>query len=122
MCARSTDNQQMMLSDRPVGRRMCCRTTRARHANVRIAAPPKQSPVLESIEANTMQYRVILKADNKIRARLAHAPNAVQALAMIKMHQAAGEVVRSIRSDQEGEIGLEMLRVLAQEELEELAG
>lgn len=69
-----------------------------------------------------MQYRVILKADNKIRARLAHAPNAVQALTMIEMHQAAGEVVRSIRSDQEGEIGLEMLRVLAQEELEELAG
>jgi hypothetical protein len=69
-----------------------------------------------------MQYTVIFAAKNNVGARLAYAPNAVQALAMIELLQAGGEVVRSNRSHQEGEIGVGMLSVLAQEEVEELAG
>ena len=70
----------------------------------------------------TVQYTVISNAPNKVRARLAYAPNAARALAIIEVHQAAGEVVGSIRSHQEGEIGIEVLRILAKEEAEELAG
>ena len=85
----------------------------------------RPAEAVASLGVDRGEYHAIqshLESRQQDQARLAHAPNAVQALAMIEMHQAAGEVVRSIRSDQEGEIGLEMLRVLAQEELEELAG
>lgn len=57
---------------------------------------------------------------NKGVLGLAEAPNALEALAIIEVLQRGDEEIKCIRSRQEGEIGVEMLRVLAKEEEEEL--
>jgi hypothetical protein len=67
-----------------------------------------------------MQYTLIFGTSNEDGLRLAQAPNALKALAMIETLQRSDEEIRSIQSLQEGEIGVEMLRVLAREEEEEL--
>jgi DNA-binding IscR family transcriptional regulator len=67
-----------------------------------------------------MQYTVIFGTSNKGGLGLAEAPNALEALAIIEVLQSGDEEIRCIRSRQEGEIGVEMLRVLAKEEEEEL--
>ena len=48
------------------------------------------------------------------------APTARDALAIIKALENDGEKIRFVTSPQEGEIGVEMLRVLAKEEEDEL--
>ena len=65
-----------------------------------------------------MQYTVIF--GTKDRLGLAEAPNALKALAIIEVLQSGDEEIKCIRSPQEGEIGVEMLRILAKEEEEEL--
>ena len=50
----------------------------------------------------------------------ADATTANQALAVISALQRANEEIKFIRSPQEGDIGVEMLRVLAKEEEEEI--
>jgi hypothetical protein len=52
----------------------------------------------QSAKDRKHEYTVIFAANNDVGARLAYALSAVQALAMIELHQACGEVVRSIRS------------------------
>jgi hypothetical protein len=48
------------------------------------------------------------------------APTANQALAMIVALQESAEEIKFIRSPQEGEMGIEMLLLLAKEEAEEM--
>jgi len=67
-----------------------------------------------------MQYAVVFGSTNKGGLWLAEAPNAVEALATIEMLQKGDGEIKFIRSRQEGEIGIEMLRVLAKEEEQEL--
>ena len=67
-----------------------------------------------------MQYTVIFGTSNKGGLGLAEAPNALEALAIIEVLERGHEEIKCIRSRQEGEIGVEMLRVLAKEEEEEL--
>jgi hypothetical protein len=67
-----------------------------------------------------MQYTVVFGTGNKGGLRLAEAPTALEALAMIEVLQSDDEEIKFIRSPQEGEIGVEMLRLLAKEEEEEL--
>ncbi|WP_247540013.1 hypothetical protein [Bradyrhizobium sp. 168] len=50
----------------------------------------------------------------------AETPTAHQAVAMIATLQQSAEEIRFISSPQEGEMGIEMLRLLAKEEAEEL--
>jgi hypothetical protein len=71
-------------------------------------------------DTEPMQYTLIFGTSNEGGLRLAQAPNALKALAMIERLQRSDEEIRSIQSLQEGEIGVEMLRVLAREEEEEL--
>jgi hypothetical protein len=71
-------------------------------------------------DTEPMQYTLIFGTNSEGGLRLAQAPNALEALAMIEMLQRGDEEIRSIQSLQEGEIGVEMLRVLAREEEEEL--
>ena len=74
----------------------------------------------ESRTSICMQYTVVFGKRNKGEVRAAEAPTALEALAVIGVLQRSGEEVKFIRSRQEGEIGVEMLRVLAKEEEEEL--
>lgn len=50
------------------------------------------------------------------------APTARDALAIIEALESDGEEIRFVTSPQEGEIGVQMLRVLAAEEEDELPG
>lgn len=65
-----------------------------------------------------MQYTVIFGTKGGLG--FAEAPNALEALAIIEVLQSGDEEIKCIRSRQEGEIGVEMLRILAREEEEEL--
>lgn len=71
-------------------------------------------------DTKPMQYAVVFGNSDKGGLWLAEAPNAIEALATIEMLQKGDEEIKFIRSRQEGEIGIEMLRVLAKEEEEEL--
>jgi hypothetical protein len=57
---------------------------------------------------------------NEVEVSGARATTANEALAMIRTLQKAEQEIKFIRSPHEGEIGIEMLRVLAKEEEAEL--
>ena len=69
-----------------------------------------------------MPYTIVFSANNAKDVSGADAKTALEALATIGAIQRRGEEIRYITSPQEGEIGVEMLRVLAREEEEELQG
>jgi hypothetical protein len=81
---------------------------------------PQAIDKLKENRISSMQYTVVFGKRNKGEVRAAEAPTALEALAVIGVLQRSGEEVKFIRSRQEGEIGVEMLRVLAKEEEEEL--
>jgi hypothetical protein len=66
-----------------------------------------------------MTYSVYFGANNKPEVSVAKAATANAALAFIDGLQREDQEIRLISSPQEGEIGIEMLRVLAKEEEEE---
>jgi hypothetical protein len=67
-----------------------------------------------------MPYTVVFETRNTRDVFAADATTANQALAIVSALQRADEEIKFIRSPQEGDIGVEMLRVLAREEEEEM--
>lgn len=67
-----------------------------------------------------MPYTIVFSASNANDVSGTDATTALEALTTIDALQGRGEEIRYITSPQEGEIGIEMLRVLAREEEEEL--
>jgi len=67
-----------------------------------------------------MPYTIVFSASNAEDLSGTDAPTALEALTTIEALQRCGEEIKYVTSPQEGEIGVEMLRVLAKEEQEEL--
>ena len=67
-----------------------------------------------------MPYTIVFETRNTRELAAAEATTANQALAVISALQRANEEIKFIRSPQEGDIGVGMLRVLAKEEEEEI--
>lgn len=67
-----------------------------------------------------MPYTIVFRTRNTEDVSAADAKMALAALAIVGALQRRGEEIKYITSPQEGEIGVEMLRVLAKEEEEEL--
>jgi len=67
-----------------------------------------------------MPYTIVFETRNTREVCATDATTANQALAIIGALQRANEEIKFIRSPQEGDIGVEMLRVLAKEEEEEI--
>lgn len=67
-----------------------------------------------------MPYTIVFSTNDADQVSGTGTKTALEALATIRALQAGGEEIRYITSPQEGEIGVEMLRVLAKEEEEEL--
>ena len=67
-----------------------------------------------------MPYTIVFETRNTRELAAADATTANQALAVISALQRANEEIKFIRSPQEGDIGVGMLRVLAKEEEEEI--
>jgi hypothetical protein len=67
-----------------------------------------------------MPYTVVFGTANKGSLSATEAPTAKDALAIIEALESDGDEIRFVTSPQEGEIGIEMLRVLAKEEEDEL--
>jgi hypothetical protein len=68
----------------------------------------------------TMPYTIVFRTNNAEDVSGMDAKTAIEALMAIDTLQTSGDEIRYITSPQEGEIGVEMLRVLAKEEAEEL--
>lgn len=68
-----------------------------------------------------MPYTVFFGARNETEIASARTATAGQALVMIQALQKAQQEIKFISSPHEGEIGIEMVRVLAKEEAEELS-
>lgn len=67
-----------------------------------------------------MPYTIVFSTSNAEDVSGTDAKTALEALTKVGALQSRGEEIRYITSPQEGEIGVEMLRVLAKEEEEEL--
>jgi hypothetical protein len=67
-----------------------------------------------------MPYTIVFWTRNTEDVSGTDAKTALEALTTIDALQRSGDVIKYITSPQEGEIGVEMLRVLAKEEEEEL--
>jgi hypothetical protein len=67
-----------------------------------------------------MSYTIGFTPRNQQGVLAAEVPTANRALAMIAELQEASEEIRFIRSPQEGDMGIEMLLLLAKEEVEEI--
>jgi hypothetical protein len=67
-----------------------------------------------------MPYTIVFSTNNVQDVSGTNAKTALEALTTIDFLQMRGEEIKYISSPQEGEIGVEMLRVLAKEEQEEL--
>jgi hypothetical protein len=69
-----------------------------------------------------MPYTIFFSGSQPRGAWQALSKTALEALTTIAVLQTRGEEITYITSPQEGEIGIEMLRVLAKEEQEEVQG
>jgi hypothetical protein len=67
-----------------------------------------------------MPYTIVFGTWNTREVSAADANTAMEGLAIIDALQRGNEEIKFITSPHEGEIGVEMLRVLAKEEVEEL--
>ena len=68
-----------------------------------------------------MPYTIVFETTNTRDVSAADATTANEALAIIRALQRTNDEIKFIRSPQEGDIGVDMLRVLAKEEEEEMA-
>jgi hypothetical protein len=66
-----------------------------------------------------MPYTIVFSTENTEAISGTDTKTALEALTTIGLLQRRGDEIKYITSPQEGEIGVEMLRVLAKEELEE---
>lgn len=66
-----------------------------------------------------MSYKIGFVRKNEREVWATETPTAGQAVAMIATLQESTDEIRFISSPQEGEMGIEMLRLLAKEEAEE---
>jgi hypothetical protein len=71
-------------------------------------------------QGGAMSYTIGFTPRNQQGVSAAEVPTANRALAMIAELQEASEEIRFIRSPQEGDMGIEMLLLLAKEEAEEI--
>jgi hypothetical protein len=83
------------------------------------------NPLLRSNEVarsagGAMSYTIGFIPRNQQDVSAAEAPTASRALAMIAALQQTADEIRFIRSPQEGDMGIEMLLLLAKEETEEV--
>jgi hypothetical protein len=83
------------------------------------------NPLLRSNEVarsagGAMSYTIGFIPRNQQDVSAAEAPTASRALAMIAALQQTTDEIRFIRSPQEGDMGIEMLLLLAKEEAEEV--
>jgi hypothetical protein len=69
-----------------------------------------------------MSYTVGFTEKNQREISATEAPTANQAVALIAALRQSEREVKFIRSPQEGDIGIEMLLLLAKEEAEEMSG
>jgi hypothetical protein len=69
-----------------------------------------------------MPYTIVFGTDNTEDVWGTDTKTALEALMTVGALQRRGDEIRYITSPQEGDIGVEMLRVLAKEEEEELQG
>jgi hypothetical protein len=67
-----------------------------------------------------MPYTVVFRTKNTEDVSGTDAKTALEALTTIDTLQRSGDEIKYITSPQEGEFGVEMLRILAKEEEEEL--
>ena len=67
-----------------------------------------------------MPYTVVFRTKNTEDVSGTDAKTALEALTTIDALQGSGDEIKYITSPQEGEFGVEMLRILAKEEEEEL--
>jgi hypothetical protein len=67
-----------------------------------------------------MSYTIGFVSRNQQDLTAAEAPTANKALAMIAALQQTADEIKFIRSPQEGDMGIEMLLLLAKEEAEEM--
>jgi hypothetical protein len=67
-----------------------------------------------------MSYTIGYQAKNQSAVKATETATANQAVAIVAALQKASEEIKFIRSPQEGEMGIEMLLLLAKEEAEEL--
>jgi hypothetical protein len=74
----------------------------------------------ETAGMTNMPYTIVFSERDAEGASGADAKTALEALMTIGAIRSRGEEIKYITSPQEGEIGVEMLRVLAKEEEEEL--
>ena len=100
------------------------RARRFRRRNSQKNAPLSYScrkPLRSWMESGVqkMPYTIVFETRNTRELSAADATTANQALAIIAALQRANEEIKFIRSPQEGDIGVEMVRVLAKEEEEE---
>jgi hypothetical protein len=68
----------------------------------------------------TMPYTIVFSSSSAEDLSGTDATTALEALTTIDALERSGEEIKYVTSPQEGEIGVEMLRVLAKEEQEEL--
>ena len=67
-----------------------------------------------------MSYTIAFQAKNQNAVLATEAATANQAVAIVAALQKAADEIKFIRSPQEGDMGIEMLLLLAKEEAEEL--
>ena len=67
-----------------------------------------------------MPYTIVFETRNTRDVSAADATTANQALAIVSALRRTDEDIKFVRSPQEGDIGVEMLRLLAKEEEEEM--
>ena len=67
-----------------------------------------------------MPYTIVFTSSHTELSSGTDAKTALEALTTVDVLQRSGDEIKYITSPQEGQIGLEMLRVLAREEQEEL--
>lgn len=67
-----------------------------------------------------MSYTIGFQVKNQAEVLATEAATANQAVAIVAALQRGAEEIRFIRSPQEGDMGIEMLRLLAKEEAEEM--
>ena len=67
-----------------------------------------------------MSYTIGFQARNQAAVLATEAATATQAVAIVAALQKSSDEIKFIRSPQEGDMGIEMLRLLAKEEAEEM--
>ena len=85
-----------------------------------LCIPAEAAKRLTREEMREMLYTIVFATRHTLGISAAHARTAREALAITEALQSQDGRIRFITSPQEGEFGVEMLRLLAKEEAEEM--